>query len=105
MSEEIPVSITSTTTSYNPPATSIAYSVRNARPAAVWLVNDGWFIWRQRGTDLEISTARGRMTRGSHPFGYFVPDVLELPSGQTLARSIDLQWPLRLDTLWNDVAD
>jgi hypothetical protein len=85
----------------DPPETDLEYEVRNETPAPIWLVDDGWLIWRQEGQEIELSYARGKMRPGARVFGYFSPSVTKLEAGERATRSIPLTWPQPLGRLWN----
>jgi hypothetical protein len=85
----------------DPPVTDLEYEVRNEGQTPVWLVEDGWLIWRQKGQEIELSYARGRMSPGAQVFGYFPPSVAKLDTGAHVTRTIHLTWPHSLDRLWN----
>jgi hypothetical protein len=101
MSGQVDVAIAKTDSRRDPPGLDIFYQVTNSGPDPIWLVNDGWIIWSQSGGRIEISLARGKMNPASAVFGYFVPATVEIPSGSTRAGSLALDWPLKLDRLWN----
>ena len=84
-----------------PPTTAVTYEVRNTGSAPVWLVDDGWLVWRQAENRIELSFARATMRPDAQPVGYFDPDVAEIPPGSALRRRASLQWPQKLSTLWN----
>jgi hypothetical protein len=85
----------------SPPETVLTYEVRNTGDTPIWLVDDGWLIWRQTGDQIELSFAREAMRPGATPFGYFTPKMEEIGSGDGLRRKVTLTWPLPLDRLWN----
>jgi hypothetical protein len=101
MAGEVTVLIVMVTSRPDPPSSRVDYLVRNDSAAPVWLVDDGWLIWRRNGTRIELSFARGRMRPGAQVYGYFPPAVASLPPATHLARGVDLSWPLELDRLWN----
>ncbi|MFC7737929.1 hypothetical protein ACFQX4_19315 [Roseomonas sp. GCM10028921] len=85
-----------------PPATRLRYAVRNAGPQPVWVVDDRWLTWRQSAREIELSFRRERLQPGAVPFGYFAPQVAELPPGAELQRELELTWPQPLSPLWNE---
>jgi len=87
-----------------PPSSRVEYEARNDGDAPVWLVNDDWLIWNQRGREIEVSFKRGAMQPGSHVFGYFPPAVARLQPGATITKKFAVRWPLTLDRLWNAAA-
>jgi len=97
----VDVAIAKTDSRRDRPGLDISYRVTNNGPDPIWLVNDGWIIWSQSGGRIEISLARGTMNPASAVFGYFVPATVEIPSGSARAGSLALDWPLKLDRLWN----
>ena len=101
MADEVTVVITQVAGQTMPSASKIEYEVRNTTSVPIWLVNDGWLIWRQAGTQIELSYARGAMRPGSQVFGYFLPSVVQIEPGGNLSLAIELRWPYGLDLLWN----
>ena len=99
---DVTVSIVSVVERPDAPGVEIGYQVRNAGSRPVWLVDDGWIVWRQEGRHIEISLARTRMQPGAQVFGYFDPKVREIGRGGSVSGKLSLTWPLRLDRLWND---
>lgn len=87
----------------DPPGAELTYVVRNAGGAAVWVVDDGWLVWRQEDRRLELGYARVPLQPGVEPFGYFSPQVAPLAHGAELTRTVTLNWPQRLDGMWNAV--
>lgn len=96
-----PVTIEITSVSDQGVSTAITYVVTNRATAPIWLVNDDWFVWRQKTSDVEISFARGRMRKGTQVFGYFPPQTVEIPPGGRLEKQWTLHWPQRLSRIWN----
>lgn len=95
------VKVLRTATVQHPPETRIEYVVSNASSAPIWLVSDGWPIWRQHGRSLRLSFARGKMQPSVQPFGYFPPATRKiLPSRSSLV-AYEWCWPLPLSRLWN----
>ncbi len=84
-----------------PPITFVEYEVRNESGAPIWLVHDGWLIWRQDDKRIDLSFKRGAMRTGAQVFGYFPPAVVKLESGGRFRETVELKWPLDLDPLWN----
>ncbi len=84
------------------PSTHLEYQVSNDGDAPVWLVDDGWLIWKQTGDQVELSFQRGKMSAGSQVFGYFPPATVTLEPGDKVSRTVELNWPQPLDRLWND---
>ncbi|HLJ33069.1 MAG TPA: hypothetical protein VKU38_05430 [Ktedonobacteraceae bacterium] len=101
MQGEVTVFITRASSQTTPPVSHVEYEVRNDTTVPIWLVNDGWLIWKQEGSQIELSYARGTMRPGSHVFGYFSPTVVQIDPGQHLSLAANLSWPYRLDLLWN----
>lgn len=83
------------------PGTELTYAVRNGGGTPVWVVDDGFLVWRQEDASVELGYARVPMQPGVEPFGYFSPQVAELAPGAELRRSVSLDWPQRLDGIWN----
>ena len=101
MSGSLVVDVTSVTSTVQPPTTEVAYAVRNVGAQPVWMVDDGWLIFRQDGDRIELSFARGRLQKGAQVFGYFAPAVVRLDPGEVADRRFTLTWPLVLDRVWN----
>lgn len=101
MSGGLVVDIASVTSTTQPPATEVVYKVRNTDMQPVWMVDDGWLIFRQDGDLIEVSFARGRLRKGVQVFGYFAPAVLRLNPSEQVERHFTLTWPLELDRMWN----
>lgn len=101
---ELPVTveIADVKTTPSPPSSEVTYGVRNGSGACIWLVDDDWFTWRQKGKDVEISLKRERLEPGAQVFGYFDPQVLELAPGDATSRTLRLDWPQRLNQAWNE---
>lgn len=102
MSGVVTVEILRISSQTNPPSTQLEYRVSNETHAPIWLVEDGWLIWRQKGRAIELCYARGTMQPGSHVFGYFPPSVVQVKAGESVSHVIDLLWPQALDRLWNN---
>ncbi len=85
----------------DPPGATLAYDVRNEGDATVWLVDDGWLVWREDGGRIELGFQRVPMQPGVQPFGYFDPRVVPIEPGGSLRRTVELSWPHRLDGMWN----
>ena len=102
---EVSVEIVDVATRQQPPETRLAYRVRNHADAQIWLVDDGWPIWRRDGSQTELSFARGRLQPGAQPFGYFPPTVARIEPGEEVTREVTLRWPLTLDRLWNEASE
>ena len=83
----------------------VRYVVRNEGDVPVWVVDDGWLVWRQDGRRIELGFQRAPMQPGVEPFGYFDPQVVELVAGAELWRTVALAWPQRLDRMWNETAE
>jgi hypothetical protein len=105
MAGTVTVTILGVSSVERPPSTAIDYEVVNESREPVWLVDDGWLIWRQTGDEIRLSYARGPMQPGSHVFGYFNPAVVQLAPAERTARVARLTWPQRLDQLWNARAE
>ena len=101
MPGSVVVDISSVTSAVHPPATEIVYAVRNAGARPVWLVDDGWLVFRQEGDRIELSFARGRLRTGVQVYGYFAPTVVRLDPGEIADRRFTLTWPLALNRMWN----
>jgi hypothetical protein len=86
----------------DPPGADLRYVVRTEGDAPVWLVDDGWLVWRQEGSRIELGFQRAPMREGVEPFGYFDPQVAEIAPGATVERTASLTWPQALDRLWNE---
>ncbi|TAK09724.1 MAG: hypothetical protein EPO39_01755 [Candidatus Manganitrophaceae bacterium] len=99
---EEPVTVEITDVSDRGTSTTITYAVTNRSDAPVWLVNDDWFVWRQKDSDVEISFARGPMRKGTQVFGYFPPQTVEIPPGGRIEKQFTLHWPQRLSRIWNE---
>lgn len=102
MTGSVSVMLTSILTQVDTPATQLTYEVRNRSDKPVWLVDDGWLTWRQKGKQIELSYAREKMQPGVQVFGYFSPAVAKIEPGNAVTRKVELSWPLSLDRLWND---
>jgi hypothetical protein len=85
-----------------PPRTLLEYEILAVGSHPVWLVDDGFLVWRQNGEEIELSVAREPLQPGAHPFGYFNPAVVKLQPGERVRRLIELRWPLSLARLWNE---
>jgi len=83
----------------------LRYGVRNEGDARVWVVDDGWLVWRQEGDRIELGFQRVRMRPGVEPFGYFNPQVAGLDAGAEVERTVALAWPQALDRMWNETAE
>lgn len=105
MTSDVLVTISEITATSDPPKTRVEFVVRNNRIASIWLVNDRWLIWRQNGQAIELGLERGGMRPGAHVFGYFSPDVVKVESQSAYRSAVELQWPLPLDLLWNDLEE
>src|SRR5947209_5996687 len=105
MSNQVKVEISDIADHRDPPGVAIHYRVRNENAAPIWMVNDRWIIWRQEASRIEVSLARGRMRPGTTVFGYFPPAVLKIESGNSVSDALTLDWPLRLDRLWNELSE
>jgi hypothetical protein len=102
--DAVHVKVTQTTTARRPPSTKVKFVVSNRGTAPIWLVDDGWPIWKQRGRLLEVSLARGKMQPGAQAYGYFDPVVTKIGPGKHATRTVELAWPLPLSRLWNAMA-
>lgn len=81
--------------------TIVEYEVKNDGAVPIWLVHDGWLIWKQDGEHIELSFKRGAMRVGSQVFGYFPPAVVKVESEARFRETVELKWPFDLDPLWN----
>ncbi len=101
LAEKLLVSIVSAIVQLSPPAWRIEYDVRNMSGAVIWLVVDESLkLWRD-DAHIELSYARGKMVPGVKVFGYFNPNVVDIPSGGNLHRTVEITWPCRLSDIWN----
>lgn len=80
----------------------LRYVVRNDGNATVWLVDDGWLVWRREGNRIELGFQRVPLRPGIEPFGYFDPQVAPIEPGGELTRTVALSWPQPLDRMWNE---
>lgn len=80
----------------------LRYTVRNDGDAMVWVVDDGWLVWRREGGRVELGFQRVLLRPGIEPFGYFNPQVAPLEPGAELTRTVSLTWPQTLDRMWNE---
>lgn len=96
-----PVTVEITDVSDQGDSTTATYVVTNRSNAPIWLVNDDWFVWKQKNSAVEISFARGRMRKGVQLLGYFPPQTVEIPPGGRLEKQFTLRWPQRLSRIWN----
>ena len=96
-----PVTVEITAVSDQGVSTTLTYAATNHSAAPIWLVNDDWFVWKQKNSDVEVSFARGRMRKGTQVFGYFPPQTIEIPPGGRMERQFTLHWPQRLSRIWN----
>ena len=80
----------------------VRYLVRNDGDAPVWVVDDGWLVWRHEGRRIELGFQRVPMQPGVEPFGYFNPQVAALEPGGELERTVTLAWPQPLSRIWNE---
>jgi hypothetical protein len=101
LSQRVTVKIVSMVYREDLPGADFEYVVRNDSDSPIWLVNDGWLVWRRIGQEIELSYSRAKMMTGSHVFGYFPPAVVKVEPGGDVSRTIHLSWPLALDRLWN----
>jgi hypothetical protein len=99
---KVVVSIVAAIVQERPPAWHLEYEVRNQGRTAIWLVVDESLVFRQVGRHIELSYARTKMQPGAQAFGYFDPEVLAIPPGASVRRSVEISWPSRLSDLWND---
>lgn len=97
----VSVILSSVHTKVDPPVTQLTYVVHNKNDKPVWLVDDGWFTWRQKGKQIELSFAREKMQPGVQVFGYFSPVVVKIEPGNAVTRTVELSWPLSLSRVWN----
>lgn len=97
----IVVSIVSAIVQVSPPAWHLEYDVRNLGEGVVWLVVDENLVLRHEEAHIELSYARGKMQPGVQVFGYFDPEVVEVPPGGSLRQSVEITWPCPLSDIWN----
>ena len=97
----VTVVIVNVASQIEPPSTHLEFEVQNHSDAPIWLVDDGWLIWRQTGKEIELSYARGVMQPGTQVFGYFSPSVVKIDPGNRILHVVHLTWPQPLDRLWN----
>src|SRR2546422_966596 len=102
---EILVLIVSAATQTSPPAWHLEYEVRNPGSAPVWLIVDEELVLSHAGVRIELSYARGKMRPGIQPFGYFDPNVVEIPAGKSSRQTVEVAWPCRLSGIWNPVRE
>jgi hypothetical protein len=102
MSEAVKVEISKVSSQETDPSTHLEYEVSNDGDVSIWLVDDEWLIWNQKGNQIELSFKRGKMKRGAQVFGYFSPETVALNPGDRVSRPVELTWPQPLDPLWND---
>lgn len=98
---KVMVSIVSAIVQVNPPAWRLEYNVRNLSGAVIWLVVDESLKFRRDEAHIELSYARGKMQPGVQVFGYFNPNVVDIPPDGSLLRSVEITWPCRLSDIWN----
>jgi hypothetical protein len=98
----VTVDIVGVTSSSAPPGAELRYVIRNDSHLTVWVVDDGWLVWRLADRHLELCYARVPMREGVQPFGYFDPRVVALEPGGALERRVALTWPQPLSRLWNE---
>jgi hypothetical protein len=97
----VSVDVTDVASRADPRGAELRYVVRNHSPAAIWVVDDGFLVWREDGRSIELSYARAPMKPGVEPFGYFNPQVVAVAPGEELERAVSLDWPQSLSGLWN----
>lgn len=102
MEEKVTVEITGVSDQRT--STAITYRVMNRAIVPIWLVDDDWFVWSRKNSDVEISFARGRLQKGVQVFGYFPPTVVKIRPGRCRQKSFTLKWPQRLSRIWNSAA-
>jgi hypothetical protein len=102
VAENVSVKITRVTCHLDPPSTNLEFVVRNEGSVPVWLVNDRWLIWQQKGQRIYLSFHRGKMRAGAQVFGYFNPEVTIIRPGHSITQTVNLNWPQPLDSLWNN---
>jgi hypothetical protein len=102
---DVTVEIVEVTSSSAPPAAELRYVIRNDSDRTVWVVDDGWLVWRLKERHLELCYARVPMREGVQPFGYFDPRVVALEPGSAIERDVSLTWPQPLSRLWNDASE
>jgi hypothetical protein len=79
----------------------LTYEVHNGGAATVWLIDDGELTFERHANRIDLSYARERLRPGTSVFGYFVPHTKPLAPGTAERVTARLQWPLRLNDLWN----
>ncbi len=102
MGGAVEVKILKVTSEETPPSTHLEYEVSNRGDARVWLVDDGWLVWKRDGERVELGFGRAKMRAGSEAFGYFPPATVALDPGDRVTRAVELKWPQRLSRLWNE---
>ena len=95
------MSIVSAIVNVSPPAWHLEYEVRNLGRVVIWLLVDESLVLRRDDAHIELSYARERMQPGVQVFGYFVPQVVKIPPGGSLRRSVEISWPCSLSDIWN----
>lgn len=82
-------------------AWQIAYEACNTGADMLWLVDEGTLTLHEAPGRIELSYARSPLQPDALPFGYFPPRCVALAHGDCLQRSVHIDWPARLSTLWN----
>lgn len=101
MQGDVNVTIINTDSLVKPAISKLEYEVCNETKTLIWLVDDGWLIWLQKDTFIELSYARGKMQPGVQVFGYFQPSVIKIGPAECISKAIELMWPLELNPIWN----
>jgi len=105
MSGTVLVSIVNLIMQVSPPAWQMEYEVRNLEASEIWLVVGESLMLKHDNKQIELSYARGKMQPGVQVFGYFDPQVVKIPAGGSLRRSVEINWPCRLSDIWNEVRE
>jgi len=101
LAEKVLVSIVSAIVQVSPPAWHLEYDVHNPGKEVIWLVVDESLSFRHDNSHIELSYARGKMQPNVHVFGYFKPNVVQIPPQENVRRSLVITWPCSLSDIWN----
>lgn len=105
MKNKIEIDIAVIENKAKPSSNTLAISITNSSPRSIWLVNDAWFKATVNTDTIELSFAREIMNPNTRPFGYFLPLLKELKTGESYDRKIELNWPQRLSLIWNSISE